>query len=202
MKKRVLPALGMALCFLLTACVVDSENPLGSPESAQIDQRLLGDWVAKNGDIVHFSAKDAHWMLAVTTPKASESPDRSTANNKKPEPDLFFVTTIGGETYFNMRSVSEDSKTKYSLFWYTITPDQTLHMWGMSQDEMAAAVRAGKLKGTVQDRGATGKPPRTDVDVHLTDSSEHLVKFISRHDPADIFDDETDPLTKVATKGD
>jgi len=189
-------ALGSALCFLLTACKVDSENPLGSPESAQIDQRLLGDWVAKNGDIVHFSAKDAHWILAVTTPKA---PDASPTTNKKPEPDLFFVTTIGDETYLNMRFASE---TKYSLFRYTITPDQTLHMWGMSQDEMAAAVRAGKLKGTVQDGITSGKPPRTDVDVHLTDSSERLVKFISRHDPEDIFDDETDSLTKVATQGD
>jgi hypothetical protein len=202
MKKRILPAFGVALCFLLTACEIDSENPLGSPESAQIDQRLLGDWVAKNGDIVHFSAKDAHWMLAVTTSQPTESPDRSTANNKKPEPDLFFVTTIGDETYFNMRSVSKGSKTRYSLFRYTITPDQTLHMWGMSQDEMAAAIRSGKLKGTVKNNGVIGKPPRTDVDVHLTDSSEHLVKFISRHDPADIFDDETDSLTRVATKGD
>jgi hypothetical protein len=182
--------------------VVDSENPLGSPESAQIDQRLLGYWIAKNGDIIYFSAKDAHWMLAVTTPKASESPDPSTAKNNNPESDLFFVTTIGDETYLSMRSASGDSKIKYSFYRYTITPEQTLQMWGMSQDEMAAAVRAGKLKGTVQDNGTTGKPPRTDLDVHLTDSSEHLVKFISRHDPTEIFNEEMDPLTKVATKGD
>jgi len=183
------------MCLLLTACVVDSENPIGLPESAQIDQRLLGDWVAKNGDIVHFSAKDAHWMMAVTAPK---EPDPA----KNPKPDLFFVTSIGDDTYLNMRSVSKDSKTTYSLFRYTITSDQKLEMWGMSQDEMAAAVRADKLQGTVQDRGTTGKPPHPDVDVHLTDSSENLVKFISRHAPTDIFDDETDPMTKVATKGD
>lgn len=192
-------ALGAALCLLLTSCVVDSENPIGSPESAQIDQRLLGYWIATNGDIVHFSAKDAHWMLAATTPKAA---DGSTATNNKSEPDLFFVTTIGDDTYLNMRSVDADSKTTYLLYRYTITSDQTLHMWGISQDEMAAAVRAGSVKGTVQDRGPTGKPPHPDVDVHLTDSSEHLARFISRHNPEEIFDDESDPLIKVATKGD
>jgi hypothetical protein len=201
MKKCSVPALGVALCFLLTSCEVDSENPLGSPESAQIDRRLLGDWVAQNGDIVHFSAKDAHWMATSTTPKAPESPDSSSAS-KKSEPDLFFVTAIGDDTYLNMRSADKGSKTTYSLFRYTITPDQTLHMWGLSQDEMASAVRAGKLKGSVLERGTTGKPPHTDVDVHLTDSSEHLVKFVSRHDPTDLFDVETDPLTKVWTQGD
>jgi len=136
-------------------------------------------------------------MVSVTTPKAPDS-----ANNQKPETELFFVTTIGDESYMNMRSVGADSKTTYSLFHYTITPDQTLHMWGLSQDEMAAAVRAGKLKGTVQERGASGKPPQTDVDVHLTDSSERLANFISRHDPEDIFDEELGPWTKVATQGD
>jgi hypothetical protein len=195
-------ALGAAVCLLLTSCVVTSDNPLGSPESAQIDPRLLGDWVAKNGDIVHFSAKDAHWMIAITTPKMPESPESSPANNKKPEPDLFFVTTISDDTYLNMQSASGGSKITYSLYRYTITPDQTLHMWGMSQDEMATAVRAGKLKGTVREQGTTGKPPHTDVDVYLTDSSANLVKFISRHDPADIFDHETDSLWKVATTGD
>jgi len=193
--------LGAALCLLLTSCVVDSENPLGSSESAQIDQCLLGDWIAPNGDIIHFSAKDAHWMVALTTSKSSGSSDNSTAN-QKPEPNLFFVTTIGDDSYLNMRSVGEGSKVTYSLYRYTIAPDQTLHMWGLSQDEMAAAVRAGKLKGTVREQGTTGHPPHTDVDVHLTDSSEHLVKFIARHDPTDIFDTETDPLTKVRTNGD
>jgi len=194
-------ALGAAVCLLLTSCGVTSENPLGSPKSAQIDQRLLGDWVAQNGDIVHFSAKDSHWMLAVTTPKSSGLSD-SAPGNKKPEPNLFFVTTIGDDTYLNMRSVGEGSQTSYTLYRYTIAPDQTLHMWGMSQDEMAAAVRAGKLKGTVREQGTTGHPPHTDVDVYLTDSTEHLVKYILRHDPTDIFDAEADPLTKVWTRGD
>ena len=193
--------LSAAPCLLLTSCVIDSENPLGSPKSAQIDQRLLGDWIAQNGDIVHFSAKDAHWMVAVTTPKSSGSSDSSTLN-QKPEPNLLFVTTIGDDSYLNMRSVGEGSKVTYSLFRYTITPDQTLHMWGLSQDQMAAAVRARRLKGTVHEQGTTGHPSHSDVDVHLTDSSEHLVKYISRHDPTDIFDAETDPLTKVRTTGD
>ena len=193
--------LGAALCLLLTSCVVDSVNPLGSPESAKIDQRLLGYWVAPNGDIVHFSAKDTHWMEVVTTPKPSEASDNSTAT-QKPEPNVFFVTTIGEDNYLNMRSTNNGSKVTYSLFRYTITPDQTLHMWGLSQDEMASAVRAGKLKGAVREQGTTGHPPHTDVDVHLTDSSDHLVKYIARHDPTDLFDAETDPLTKVRTNGD
>ena len=189
------------MCLLLTSCIVDSENPLGSPETAQIDQRLLGDWVAPNGDIVHFSARDAHWMVAVTTPKSTAASGSSTTN-QKPQPDLFIVATIGEDNYLNMRSANDGSKPTYRLYRYTITSDQTLHMWGLSQDEIAAAVRAGRLKGTVHEQDTTGHPPHTDVDVHLTDSSDHLVKFIARHDPTDLFDAETDPLTKVRTNGD
>jgi hypothetical protein len=185
----------LLLCLMLTACVVDSKNPIGSPESAQIDQRLLGDWIATNGDIVHFSARDAHWMTVVTTPKTPD-PD------KKPEPSVFFVTTIGDESYLSMKSTDANSKPIYSLFHYRISSEQKLQMWGLSQDEMAAAVRAGKLKGTVQDRGTAGNPPHPDLDVHLTDTSERLAKFISHHDPAVLFTDESDPLTKIATNGD
>jgi hypothetical protein len=203
MKKSRFPALGLAVCFLLTACGVDSDSPLAPPESASVDNRLLGDWVATNGDIIHFSPKDAHWMETMTTsPKAS---NYSTVAGKTPEPDLFFITTIGNDTYMSMRIASKDEagpRMKYCFFRYAIAPDQTLHMWAMSQDEMAAAVRAGKIKGTVHENGTMGNPPRTNVDVHLTDTSANIVKFISRHDATDLFDDDNGPLVRVRTAGD
>lgn len=203
MKKSCLLALGFAACFLLTACGVDSDRPLAPPESARVDSRLLGYWIASNGDIIRFSAKDAHWMETVTTsPKASND---STSSDSVPEPGLFFVTTIGNDTYMNMQVASRDAaghRLKYCFFRYAIAPDQTLHMWGMSQDEMAAAVRAGKITGTVHENGATGNPPRANVDVHLTDTSANIVKFISRHNATDLFDDDNGPLARVRTTGD
>jgi hypothetical protein len=205
MKNQLFSALGLAVCFLLSGCVVDSENPLSPPEAAQIDQRLLGDWVASNGDNVHFSAKDAHWMQVVTQSKVDDS-KRPSKIDRAPETYDFYVTTIGDQTYLNVKMVDKDHKdgmpVTYLFYRYKIASDGTLHFWPMGQDEMADFVRTGKIKGTVHQDAhpmMSGNPPKPDVDVHLTDSSENLVKFIVRHG-ADAFGDETEPLTRVRTK--
>jgi len=188
--------LGAALCLLLTSCVVTSDNPLSSPDHARADQALVGDWFAKKDqDTFHFSVKNDHWMHVIITHKQPGMLDQ------KPEEYDFFATMIGNNTFLNVEMAGKDDQghpTKsYVFVRYSISPDHVLQRWMMSRDAAAAAVRAGKLKGTVhQDKNPpmVGEPPHPDVDVTLQDTSANIVKFIQCADVTALFSEKMDSL--------
>jgi hypothetical protein len=195
-------ALGLA-AVLLTSCVVDSEHPLATPDSAKIDQRLLTDWLTPEGDTFHISAKDAHWMKVVITPK-SDTSGRPLMINRQPEVYDMFASSIGHLMFLNVRIVDTEHPAGTYLFYrYEIGPDKTLKLWLPSQDKLAGFVRAGQIAGTIhQDEHPmmVGDPPRPDLDVHLTASSDELVKFISHYGADRVFDKTGEPLTRKPVK--
>ena len=72
----------------------------------------------------------------------------------------------------------------------------------MSQNEVAAAVKAGRLEGKVhQDKNPimTGTPPRPDVDVNLTDTGANLTKYIRGSDLDKLFTN-LDTLVPIKAK--
>src|SRR5258707_13738138 len=154
MKTPLFPALGLALCLLLSSCVTESHNPLSSPNTAPVDKRLLGDWFEKkDGDTFRFSIKKEHWMHVVITPKQTDTKNKPGMVDHKPEEYDFFPTVIGTNTFLNIQMIGKNDQghpTKsYVFLRYSISPDHVLQMWMLNQDATAAAVQAGKLKGIV-----------------------------------------------------
>ena len=200
MKTPLSLALGSALCLLLTSCVVTSDNPLSSLETAHADQALISDWFAKKDqDTYRFSVISASRMHVVISHKQAD---------QKPDVYDFFPTTIGNNNFLNVEMNGKNdqgSPTKsYVFVRYTISPSHVLQRWLMSRDAAAAAVRAGKLKGTVhQDKNPTiiGDPPHPDVDVTLTDTTENIVNFIQKSDVTALFSEKMEPLDRVKTAG-
>ncbi len=196
MKTPLTFALGAALCLFLTSCVVISDNPLSSPDTARADQALVGDWFGKKDqDTYRFSATKGPWMHVEIIPaKAGDGIESY---------DLF-PTVIGNTTFLNVVMIGKDDQghpTKsYVFIRYSISPDHVLQMSMMSRDAAAAAVRAGKLKGTVhQDKNPTmvGTPPHPDVDVTLQDTTAKIVRFIQSADVTALFSEKMDPLNRV-----
>jgi hypothetical protein len=193
-------AIGLALCLLLTSCIVTSDNPLSSPDTARADQALLGDWLGKKDQVTfHFSLKKGPWMHVEIIP--------AKAGDKEDSYDLF-PTVIGNTTFLNVVMIGKDDHghpTKaYVFVRYSISPDHVLQMWMMSQDAAAAAVRAEKLKGIVhQDKHplTVGQPPHPDVDVTLQDTGANIVKFIQSADVTALFSEEREPLYRVKPTG-
>ena len=200
MKAPLILGLGFALCLLLTSCVVTSDNPLSSPDTAHVDQALVGDWFGKKDqDTFHFSVTNVPWMHVVITHKQAD---------QKPDEYDFFPTVIGNNTFLNVVLIGKDDQghpTKsYVFVRYLISSDHVLRRWMMSRDAMAAAVRAGRLKGTVhQDKNPmmVGDPPHPDVDVTLQDTSVNMVKFILGVDLTALFNDKMEPLYRVKATG-
>jgi len=192
--KNFLPiALGSILCLLLTSCVTTSEYPLSSPGTAQPDLKLVGTWHEKgdNDETYEFTVKDAHWMHI-----------ENRKEDKPPESYDMFVTVIDGNRFLNVRHVGNDEqghpfKKEFFILRYEVT-DHVLSTWMLDQDKAAAAVRSGKLKGTIhQNQSMVGNPPRPDVDVFLQDSGENMVKFIHENGPKALLSDKADKMLRV-----
>lgn len=200
MKKPLVLSLGLALCLLLSSCVVTSDNPLSPPETAKPDRMLLGRWQSKDSpdEINIFTIKDEHWMHLEVRKK-----------NQPSESYDLFPTIVGNNQFLNVIELGTDDKghpTKmgYFIVRYEISPDYVFSTWMMDQDKAAALVRAGKLKGIVhQDKNASmvGQPPHPDVDVTLQDTGENIAKFIQRHGVKALFSDKPGVMSRIEPGG-
>ncbi len=199
MKKPLFLALGMALCLVLTSCMVTSDNSLSPPETAKPDIKLLGKWQTKDDDDVYcFTIKDEHWMHLEVLKK----------NQPSDSYDLF-PTTIGKQKFLNVIQLVKDDKGEitrqgYYIVLYNISPDHVLTTRIMDQDKAAALVKAGKLKGIVKRNGDSSTanplaPSQPDVDVTLQDSGADLVKFIEKSGTKSLFRDKPGTMTPITT---
>jgi hypothetical protein len=190
-----------SLCLLLTSCITDSVNPLSSPDSAQADARLVGEWrggTDSDPDTCRFSITKAPWMhVDIIHPNEKREP------NEQPDSYDFFPSVIGKETFLNVVMIGKDDSghpTKTYLFIrYKFSGTNVLKMWMMSDELTAAAVRAGKLKGLVKQNGATlGQPSRPDVDVTLQDLSAHIVNFFQSANLDELFNNKLNGFERVS----
>jgi hypothetical protein len=197
--------LGSALCLLLASCVTDSVNPLSSPDTAHAEPRLVGDWrggTDSDPNTCRFSITKGAWMqVDIIHPKENREP------NEPPDSYDFFPTVIGKNTFLNVVMIGKDDEghpTKAYLFLrYRFDGNNVLHMWRMSDALSAAAIRAGKLKGLIQQNGVTVAQPaaNTDVDVVLQDTGANIVKFIQNSDVDELFDNKMNGFYRVKPPG-
>lgn len=200
MKTLCSPVLGLVLCLLLTSCVTDSLNPLSSPDTAQADPRLVGDWrggTDSDPNTCRFSITKASWMhVDIIHPKEKREP------NELPDSYDFFPSVIGKGTFLNVVMVGKDDKghpTKTYLFLrYKFSGNNVLNMWMMSQEVPATAIHTGKLKGLVKQNGSIlGQPSRPDVDVTLQDTGANIVKFIQNSNIDELFNNKMNGFYRV-----
>jgi len=195
-KRSFFPALAGVLCLLLASCVTVSVNPLSSPDTAQVDPRLVGNWQAKkNHDLFQFTITKGAWMhVKITSENVGDKPDAY---------DLF-PTVIGKNTFLNVVDNGKDDQgnpTKgYYFLRYKVSGDHVLHMWMISPDTAAAAVRSGKLQGLIKEDNSPimgVKPTHPDINVTFQDTTANLVAFIQKSDLDDLFSEKMETLYRV-----
>jgi hypothetical protein len=187
------------LCLVLTSCELKSDHPLSPAKAAQTDPRLIGDWADQTeAETYRFTVTNEHWMHVEIIP--------AKPGKRKIESYDLFQTVIGGETYLNVHMSEKHDKgtttTYYEFVRYTISRDDVLQMWSMSESATADAVRAGKLKGTVDevyDRSQP-RPLHPDVNVTLHDTSDHLQQVVGSANIYALFSEKMHPLTRVSRK--
>jgi hypothetical protein len=194
MKTYLAAAVGLTSTLLLTSCVVNSVQPLASPDKAQADQRLVGIWRGKDGQLTTITSTQGAWLHVKTT--------GAPGSNEKPGDCDAFPTTIGNYTFLNVRTNGKDNRGNttncYFFIRYAISSNHLLRMWMMSQDAAVNAIRAGKLKGRIQPGLNFANSSGQDYDVTFTDSGSNLTKFIERSDVTALFHDTADPAKRVS----
>lgn len=183
MKNYLLLTLAAALCLTLAACVPNSQCPLSNPGDSHFDPKLIGDWLdKKDQETYRITAKDGSWMHVDVLKNGTQTDSYN-----------FYSTTIGKNTFANVIFTNKDNPalppTGYTFIRYSTSEAGTLKMWSLSSDATAAAVRAGKLNGSVS--------ADKDKDVYLTDDPATLVKFFQKANLDKLF---TNEVTLVQVK--
>lgn len=168
-------ALAAVFCLLLTACIPTSDNPLSAPESAQADDRLVGNWKnLEDQDVYHITRKEGPWMHVDIINKSGEKTDSYD----------FFTTTLGKNTFANVLTpkVKDSPRQAYMFIRCAFPENGALKISSMSPELCADAVKSGKLKGVVTNE--------KESDVHFTASSEELAQFLKEADVDHLFNNE------------
>jgi hypothetical protein len=179
------------LCLVFTSCV-DSDNPLSDPKQSAVDPGLVGVWRGreKDGDVVYYHVGQAGGKFPAGMLRVKIITHNKNGELPRPDADdtLAFTTVLGKNHYVNVTCLDADkiksmgdSKWEpamadgYFIYKYEITGDK-LALAGMDSKQKAAAVKAGKLKGTSEGDN-----------LRFTDTTENLVRFLASGDAEKLF---------------
>jgi hypothetical protein len=195
-----------AACLLGTSC--DSKNPLSDPGQSKPDPRLAGLWRSKDpdGGVEYYHVGGAGDKLPESVMQVVLVTHDKNGQLKDPGVMLMFPTVLGNTAFLNVgidwstnvRNSAVDGLKQegwkpgvleiYSIFKYRIEGD-TLLLWLMAEDAKEQAIRSGKIKGDVPEKGKIG-PSR------FTDTMENVARFFTAAGES-LFEKEPKRLERV-----
>ncbi len=176
----------LACAMFLAGCLpVTSKTPVGSTVSLGADQALYGTWKGHSPDseqkqdaFVHFmQAKDGSMTVAVVFARGTNDDGWTIFNAKS--------ATLGKNRYLNVvETFDKDEPTSDRLQNANIPllyamKGRTLTVYLLDEDKTKAAIKAGKLKGTIEN-GDMG-------DVTITSEAADLDVFMATPEAAGLF---------------
>ena len=179
------------------SCLLESENPLSSRETAYLDENLCGMW--------KFLDNDKEYELAYLLILRNESNIyQFTAFDKNfitEEDGTYncFVTKIENETFLNVKSYKNrfgfgenEQKESYFFMHYRVV-NNILTMALFDNKYMCSAIEKGEIKGEV-DKYDNFSTPK------LRDSSENIYNFVKKSNLVNLIDKNSFTLTKLELK--
>jgi hypothetical protein len=194
-----------ALSLSQTSCVVDSVEPLSDPATTEVDRRLFGQWKVKElGFVFPLVPKSDTLDYIIGRPPEGSIKDcppglmvlhgfRRSAKDEVSggKAGYFFVTKIGKDDYMNLINLKDDKNLvkwnredlkSFTVVKYSVAQDR-LTILLMDRSATATVIDSGKLKGKVTRPQADGPVDN----VHLTDSSANLAKFLAADGSRTLF---------------
>ena len=179
-------AAALAATLLLAGCLpVTSKTPIGTTAGLSADTALYGSWKGhspdasdKNDGFFHFmQAKDGSFTVAVIL-AAGGSDDGWTIFNAR-------STTLGKNHFLNAVETFDkdapadgDMKNANIPLLYVLK-GRTLTLYLLDEDKTKQAVKAGKIKGTIE--------PGEAGDVQITAEAAELDAFMAKPEAAELF---------------
>ncbi len=162
----------MALaCVSVTACMLQSENPLSDPAQAVRDHRLDGIWHGvMDGEEVYLhvghTEDQFHNVIAVV---------HKENRNIESERYSLFVTVLGDHRFMNVITLEPKHVDGYVFIRYDITDDRDLMLWWVDYESLREAVERQEIGGEIVTGALIDK-------VILTDDTPALAEFFGSYD--------------------
>ena len=140
----------LLVVFVCGFCGCDSDNPASDATTTQPDDRLLGGYwyEVDDGDAVNgavqvepVEGEPGKYLLVGWNAQGIVRDEETTE---------CITTQIDGEFYFSGRVVKpNDSSEGWGLYKYRFTSPDRFEVRSISRDRVAAAIQAGRIRGTV-----------------------------------------------------
>jgi hypothetical protein len=152
--------LAVFACFILAACYPTTQVPIGSTGPTTPDTRLIGSWLGQIGDgpetiYLFFMPRGTDQAEALLVEPAQGQEDGSWSS----------YTVLNGyagtHAVLNARAVLDDGKPAesadegYTPLLYRFEEDGSLHLFLLDESATKAAIRSGKIAGTIKEESYT-----------------------------------------------
>ncbi len=168
------------LLLILLGCIPYSDNPLTDPEIAKIDSSLLGTWYwneERESGYIHIGLdKETKWLRVVVLEFGKEGGLGVSEYSGH-------TSSMGDKAYLNIKEVRHSGEQHGYLFVKYRIQGEHLGISIINNGAVVAAIKDGRLKGTIQE----GKWVST---VQITENQQALQQFILKNDK-ELFKDET-----------
>lgn len=185
MKGIYAAVLAIAAVALAGCLPVTTKTPVGTTVGLAADPALIGSWKGQSPDakqkqdgFFHFLlAKDGSLSVAMVFAAGTSDDGWSVFNAR--------TATLGKNRYLNAAmTFDKDEPVKGALKGVTfpvlyVVKGKTLTLYLLDEDKAKAAIKAGKIAGTVE--------PGTSGDVTITADAKELDAFMARPEAKDLF---------------
>lgn len=162
---RPFSRLSVAPLLLLTAvlagCKVDSVNPISSFESARPDTAIYGVWRYKDKDELSYLHIGPEFSLADAASPGNRRTRIVVVDHKRngltDEAYVAYTSRVGKQRYLNVVQADGARTVGYLFVQYTLVDRNTLRFATVDEDALEAAIRAGRIKGTMRGEGPSSQ---------------------------------------------
>jgi len=178
---------GVTLAAALSGCVA-STNPIGPPEAAVEEPRLLGVWLADSG-----GEGNRAWEYLHILPKGDDKKhlDIIVANHEEKTWVVFdgYVTAVGEREFINLRITAADATTMAQIGKY---PRHEIYPYGFAaiafeSDGRLKAAYAGEVLANAVKNDQLAGENQGDWDVFISAPSDSIAKTLAGADEATLF---------------
>ena len=166
----------LLLTAVLAGCKVDSVNPISSFESARPDTAIYGVWRYKDKDELSYLHIGPEFSLTDAASPGNRRTRIVVVDHKRngltDEAYVGYTSRAGKQGYLNVVQTEGDKTVGYLFVRYSLLDRNTLRFATMDEDALAAAIRAGRIKGTTRGEGLSSETA-------ITAESAEIERFLA-----------------------
>lgn len=160
----------------LTGCKVDSVNPISSLDGARPDTAIYGVWRYQDKDELSYIHVGPEFALTDAAKPGNPRTRIVIVDHKRngltDEAYVAYTSRAGKQGYLNVVQAEGDKTVGYLFVRYSLLDRNTLRFATMDEDALAAAIRAGRIKGTTRGEGLSSETA-------ITTESAEIERFLA-----------------------